>query len=69
MQRNDGRSPGELRPISFQRGFTNNAQGSVLTCFGETRVLCTAMVTDGVPNFLKGSGRGWVTAEYSMLPA
>ena len=68
MQRNDGRSPGEIRPITFRRGFTVNPQGSVLVCFGQTQVLCTAMVAEGVPSFLKGSGKGWVTAEYSMLP-
>jgi len=69
MQRNDGRSPEALRTISFQRGFTNRAQGSVLASFGETKVLCTAIVQDGVPFFLKGKGRGWVTAEYAMLPS
>lgn len=68
MQRNDGRGPGDPRPITFQRGF-NKAPGSVLASFGETRVLCTACVTDGVPSFLKGKGRGWLTAEYSMLPS
>jgi ribonuclease PH len=67
--RHDGRAPADPRPIQFQRGFTNRAQGSVLTSFGETRVLCTASVLDGVPNFLKGKGRGWLTAEYSMLPS
>jgi ribonuclease PH len=69
MQRQDGRTPADLRPISFQRGFTSRAQGSVLACFGETRVLCTAIVQDGVPHFMKGKGRGWVTAEYAMLPS
>jgi ribonuclease PH len=69
MQREDGRAPGDLRPITFQRGFTNRAQGSVLASFGETRVLCTAIVQDGVPHFMKGRGRGWVTAEYAMLPS
>ena len=67
--RHDGRDPADPRPIQFQRGFTNKAQGSVLTSFGETRVLCTASVIDGVPGFLKGKGRGWLTAEYSMLPS
>lgn len=67
--RHDGRAPADPRPIQFQRGFTNKAQGSVLTSFGETRVLCTASVLEGVPNFLKGKGRGWLTAEYSMLPS
>ena len=69
MTRHDGRQPGEMRPIAFQRGFTRNAPGSVLASFGETRVLCTAIATDGVPSFLQGKGRGWLTAEYSMLPS
>jgi ribonuclease PH len=69
MQRPDGRAPDELRPIRFERHFTRSAPGSVLACFGETRVLCTAMATDGVPPFLQGRGRGWLTAEYSMLPS
>lgn len=69
MQRQDGRAPDAPRTITFQRGYTNKAQGSVLTSFGETRVLCTATVTDGVPPFLKGKGRGWLTAEYAMLPS
>jgi ribonuclease PH len=68
-QRNDGRAPGDLRPIRFERGFTRHAPGSVLACFGETRVLCTATYTDGVPPFLKGKGQGWLTSEYSMLPS
>ena len=67
--RTDGRAPGELRPLAFQRRYTENAPGSVLTTFGRTRVLCTAMVTDGVPPFLQGRGQGWLTAEYSMLPS
>jgi ribonuclease PH len=54
--------------VTFQRGFTRYAEGSVLVCFGETRVLCNATVEEGVPPFLRGEGRGWVTAEYSMLP-
>ena len=66
--RRDGRHPAELRPVTFQRGFTRYAEGSVLVCFGETRVLCNATVEEGVPPFLRGEGRGWVTAEYSMLP-
>ena len=65
----DGRAAGELRPVSFQRRFTEHAPGSVLASFGRTRVLCTAMVTDGVPPFLQGRGQGWLTAEYSMLPS
>lgn len=67
--RHDGRTPSEARPITFQRGFTRHSQGSVLTSFGDTRVLCTASVVDGVPHFLKGKGQGWLTAEYSMLPS
>ena len=55
--------------MRFERGFTEHSQGSVLACFGRTRVLCTATVTDGVPHFLKGKGQGWLTAEYSMLPS
>lgn len=69
MPRADGRNAGDLRPISFQRGFTNRAPGSVLASLGNTRVLCTAMAQDGVPPFLQGRGRGWLTAEYSMLPS
>jgi ribonuclease PH len=69
MPRPDGRAPGDLRPISFQRAFTSRAPGSVLASFGQTRVLCTAMVQDGVPPFLQGRGKGWLTAEYSMLPS
>jgi ribonuclease PH len=66
--RRDGRQPVELRAVTFQRGFTRYAEGSVLVSFGETRVLCNATVEEGVPSFLRGEGRGWVTAEYSMLP-
>src|SRR5204862_4906231 len=69
MPRTDGRNPGDTRPIPFQRGFTGRAPGSVLASFGQTRVLCTAMATDGVPPFLQGRGKGWLTAEYSMLPS
>ncbi|HUF33019.1 MAG TPA: ribonuclease PH [Acidimicrobiales bacterium] len=68
MTRHDGRTPGELRPITFERDFTEFAAGSVLVSFGKTRVLCTASVDDDVPRWLKGTGRGWVTAEYSLLP-
>ncbi len=68
MTRPDGRAPHELRPISFQRDFTEMASGSVLVSFGRTRVLCTASVDEDVPRWMKGSGKGWVTAEYSMLP-
>ena len=66
--RSDGRSADELRPIVFQRDFTEMADGSVLVSFGRTRVLCTASVDPGVPRWMKGRGKGWVTAEYSMLP-
>jgi ribonuclease PH len=68
MPRPDGRAPGELRPITFERDFTEMAAGSVLVTFGRTRVLCTASVEDDIPRWMKGSGKGWVTAEYSMLP-
>ena len=63
-----GRRPGELRPVRIQRSYTKHAEGSVLIEFGDTRVLCTASVEERVPPFLKDSGRGWVTAEYGMLP-
>jgi ribonuclease PH len=66
--RPNGRAPDELRPIRITRGFTRHAEGSVLVEFGETRVLVTASVEDGVPSFLRGKGGGWVTAEYGMLP-
>ena len=66
--RPSGRAPDELRAVSFVRGYTSHAEGSVLVGFGETRVLCTASVEDGVPSFLRGSQQGWVTAEYGMLP-
>jgi ribonuclease PH len=69
MTRHDGRQPEDLRTVRFERGFTEHSQGSVLACFGRTRVLCTATITDGVPHFLKGKGQGWLTAEYSMLPS
>lgn len=64
----DGRQADQLRPISFQRNFTRYAEGSVLVCCGETKVLCNASVEERVPPFMRGEGRGWVTAEYSMLP-
>jgi len=67
-KRFDGRSPEEARPLSFERDFTEMALGSVLVSFGRTRVLCTASVQEDVPRWLKNSGKGWVTAEYSMLP-
>ena len=63
-----GRKPDQLRTVRIQRSFTKHAEGSVLVEFGETRVLCTASVEERVPGFLKESGRGWVTAEYGMLP-
>jgi ribonuclease PH len=66
--RADGRRADQTRPISFERDFTEFAAGSVLVSFGRTRVLCTASVETDVPRWLKGSGRGWVTAEYSLLP-
>ncbi len=66
--RADNRLPNQLRPVSFLRGFTRYAEGSVLVSFGETRVLCNATVEEGVPSFLRGKGSGWVTGEYSMLP-
>ncbi|MBT8442889.1 MAG: ribonuclease PH [Gammaproteobacteria bacterium] len=66
--RPSGRAPDELRPVSFTPGFTRHADGSVLAEFGDTRVLCTASVEDGVPRFLRGRGSGWITAEYGMLP-
>lgn len=67
-ERFDGRQPNQLRPISFERSFTRYAEGSVLVCCGETKVLCNASVEERVPPFMRGEGRGWVTAEYSMLP-
>ncbi|MFO1378346.1 MAG: ribonuclease PH [Steroidobacteraceae bacterium] len=66
--RPSGRAPDELRPVRFVRGYTRHAEGSVLVEFGQTRVLCTATVEPGVPHFLRNSGRGWITAEYGMLP-
>jgi ribonuclease PH len=66
--RPSGRSPDALRPIKITRHYTKHAEGSVLVEFGDTRVLCNASVDERVPNFLKGKGQGWVTAEYGMLP-
>ncbi len=66
--RPSGRAPDELRPIRITRGYTKHAEGSVLVEFGDTRVLCNASVLEQVPGFLRGSGQGWVTAEYGMLP-
>jgi len=68
LARKDGRQLDELRPVSFERDFTVFAPGSVLVSMGRTRVLCTASVEDRVPGWMRGSGKGWVTAEYSMLP-
>jgi len=66
--RADGRTPDQLRPVSITRGWLDAAEGSVLVEFGRTRVLCAASFTEGVPRWKKGSGEGWVTAEYAMLP-
>ncbi|WP_162286815.1 ribonuclease PH [Pantoea stewartii] len=63
-----GRSAHQVRPVTLTRNYTKHAEGSVLVEFGETKVLCTATVDEGVPRFLKGQGQGWVTAEYGMLP-
>ncbi|NEE01579.1 ribonuclease PH [Phytoactinopolyspora halotolerans] len=68
MTRIDGRSADELRPVRITRGWLEQAEGSVLVEFGKTRVLCAVSVTEGVPRWRKGSGQGWVTAEYAMLP-
>ena len=68
LSRADGRSADALRPVRISRGFTCHAEGSVLVCFGKTQVLCTASVEEKVPPHKRGSGEGWVTAEYGMLP-
>jgi ribonuclease PH len=68
-QRPDGRQPYQLRPISFQQDFTRYAAGSVLAKCGDTQVLCTVSLSQGVPRFLEGTGKGWLTAEYRMLPS
>jgi len=68
MTRPDGRDLDELRPITFERDFTEMADGSCLVSFGKTRVLCTASIDEDVPRWMRGNGKGWVTAEYSMLP-
>ncbi|MFT2019680.1 ribonuclease PH [Streptomyces sp. 796.1] len=68
MSRIDGRTPEQLRPVTIERSWSKHAEGSVLVSFGDTRVLCTASFTEGVPRWRKGSGEGWVTAEYAMLP-
>ena len=66
--RPDGRAADELRPISFERDFTTMSAGSCLVSFGSTQVLCTASIDEDVPRWMRGKGKGWVTAEYSMLP-
>ncbi|MBB1254433.1 ribonuclease PH [Streptomyces alkaliterrae] len=68
MSRIDGRTADQLRPVQIERGWSKHAEGSVLVSFGDTKVLCTASVTEGVPRWRRGSGQGWVTAEYAMLP-
>ena len=68
MQRPSGRTAEQLREIAITRNFPRHAEGSVLVCFGDTKVICTASVEKGVPSFMRGEGRGWVTAEYGMLP-
>jgi ribonuclease PH len=68
MTRSDGRAEDQLREITIERGWSKQAEGSALISFGNTRVLCTASFTNGVPRWLTGKGKGWVTAEYSMLP-
>ena len=67
-ERRDGRAADQLRPVTIERGWSSQAEGSALISFGDTRVLCTASFTNGVPRWLQGKGRGWVTAEYAMLP-
>lgn len=69
FRRNDGRALDEMRKVTITRGFTSNPAGSVLVTFGNTRVMCTASVEQSVPRFKRDSGEGWLTAEYSMLPA
>ena len=68
QQRATTRGVNELRPITISRNYTKHAEGSVLIEFGETKVLCNASIENSVPRFLKGSGQGWITAEYGMLP-
>ncbi|KUM68886.1 ribonuclease PH [Streptomyces sp. ISL-22] len=68
MSRFDGRTPEQLRPVTIERAWSKHAEGSVLVSFGDTKVLCTASFSEGVPRWRKGSGEGWVTAEYAMLP-
>ena len=68
MTRIDGRTNDELRPVTIERGWSAQAEGSALLSFGNTKVLCTASFTNGVPRWMAGNGKGWVTAEYAMLP-
>ncbi len=68
LMRPSERTPNQIRPVTFTRNYTMHAEGSVLVEFGNTKVLCTATVEAGVPRFMKGQGKGWVTAEYGMLP-
>jgi ribonuclease PH len=68
MPRHDGRQPDELRPVTITRGFIPHAEGSVLITLGSTRVVCTATVEERLPQWLRGAGQGWITAEYGMLP-
>ena len=68
ISRADGRAPADLRPITIERGWSTQAEGSALISFGNTKVLCTASFTNGVPRWLTGKGKGWVAAEYAMLP-
>jgi ribonuclease PH len=68
MTRNDGRKADELRKIEIIPGYMPNAEGSVLISCGNTKVICTASIEDKVPNWMKGKGEGWITAEYGMLP-
>jgi len=69
MSRSDGRKPDQLRPISFEVDYLENPHGSVVITAGRTKVLCTAMVEEDIPRWLRGQGKGWITAEYSLLPA
>ncbi|HMB70121.1 MAG TPA: ribonuclease PH [bacterium] len=68
MSRSDGRAPDQVRPVTMETGYTKHAEGCCLIKMGDTWVLCTASVEDGVPPFLRGKGQGWVTGEYGMLP-
>ena len=69
MERPSGRAPTELRTVTITGDFTKHAAASVLIEFGDTKVICTASIEDSVPGFMRGQGRGWVTAEYGMLPS